>query len=165
MEEYHRTHQQGGGRDTITGVHGRSRRAGNMRQWTARRLEHTPQHANDQQRNGHRQHQPDDREARGTGNHTDESPAWTDTKQPKREPAIKKQAASTRPRKPTVTQQTASPSRSDRWPPREKIYLSKESMAMVKEAVALGRLLPPDASRDEIRAYNKLAGELSQQTR
>src|ERR1041384_6966612 len=34
-------------------------------------------------------------------------------------------------------------------PPREKIYLSKESMAVVKEAVALGRLLPPDASRDE----------------
>ena len=50
-------------------------------------------------------------------------------------------------------------------PPKEKIYLSKESMAMVKEAVALGRLLPPDASRDELRAYNKLAGELTQQTR
>src|ERR1041384_7681498 len=48
---------------------------------------------------------------------------------------------------------------------REKIYLSKESMAMVKEAVALGRLLPPDASRDELRAYNKLAGELTKQTR
>ena len=50
-------------------------------------------------------------------------------------------------------------------PSREKIYLSKESMAMVKEAVALGRLLPPDASRDELRAYNKLAGELTKQTR
>src|SRR4051812_8671414 len=38
-------------------------------------------------------------------------------------------------------------------------------MAMVKEAVAGGRLLPPDASRDDLRAYNKLASELTQQTR
>ena len=38
-------------------------------------------------------------------------------------------------------------------------------MAMVKKAVALGKLLPPDDSRDELRAYNKLAGELTQQTR
>ena len=35
----------------------------------------------------------------------------------------------------------------------------------MKEAVALGRLLPPDASRDELRAYNKLAGKLTQHTR
>src|SRR3954471_19212925 len=50
-------------------------------------------------------------------------------------------------------------------PPRESIYLSKESMAMVKEAVALGTLLPSSASRDELRAYNKLAGGQTQQTR
>ena len=50
-------------------------------------------------------------------------------------------------------------------PPREKIYLSEKSMTMVKEAVALGRLLPPDASRDELRVYNKLAGDLTKQTR
>ena len=36
---------------------------------------------------------------------------------------------------------------------------------MVKEAVALGRLLPQDATRDELRAYNKLAGEQTQQKR
>src|SRR4051812_16492466 len=44
-------------------------------------------------------------------------------------------------------------------PPREKIYLSKESMAMVKEAVALGTLLQSSASRDDLRAYKKLAGD------
>src|ERR1041385_5322288 len=40
-------------------------------------------------------------------------------------------------------------------PPKEKIYMSKESMAMVKEAVARGWLLPSDATRNELRAYNK----------
>src|SRR3954469_12592934 len=58
----------------------------------------TRSHANTrqhQQGNGHRHRPPDDCEARGTGIHYGESPAWTDTQQPKREPAIKKQTAST----------------------------------------------------------------------
>src|SRR4051812_7312223 len=46
-------------------------------------------------------------------------------------------------------------------PPRERIVLSKESMAKVKEALALDKLLPSSASRDELRAYNKLASELT----
>src|SRR4051812_16701959 len=50
-------------------------------------------------------------------------------------------------------------------PPKERIVLSKESMAKVKDAVALGKLLPSSATRDELRAYNKLASELTQQTR
>jgi len=50
-------------------------------------------------------------------------------------------------------------------PPRERIVLSKESMAKVKEAVTLGKLLPSSASRNELRAENKLASELTQQTR
>ena len=49
--------------------------------------------------------------------------------------------------------------------PKERIFLSKEAIAKVKKAVALGRLLPSNASRDELRAYNKLASELTQQTR
>src|SRR4051812_47107842 len=49
-------------------------------------------------------------------------------------------------------------------PPRERIFLSKESMAKVRDAVALDKVLPPNATRDELRAYNKLASELTEQT-
>src|ERR1043165_9243290 len=38
-------------------------------------------------------------------------------------------------------------------------------MAMVKEAVRLGILLPKNATRDELRAYTKLAGEQTQRWR
>src|ERR1041385_1254949 len=50
-------------------------------------------------------------------------------------------------------------------PPRERIYLSKESMARVRDAVEHGKLLPASATRDELRAYNKMASELTQQAR
>src|SRR4051812_45288320 len=94
-EEHHPAYQQGSGKNIIIGVHGRSRRAANRQQWTARRLDHTQQRTNHQQRNGRWQRHSDDREVRGTGIHIDESPAWTDTQQPKREPTIKGQTAST----------------------------------------------------------------------
>src|ERR1043165_1372843 len=38
-------------------------------------------------------------------------------------------------------------------------------MAMVKEAVRLGILLPKNATRDELRAYTKLVGEQTQRWR
>ena len=47
----------------------------------------------------------------------------------------------------------------------ERIFLSKESMARVRDAVEHGKLLPENATRDELRAYNKLARELTKQTR
>ena len=50
-------------------------------------------------------------------------------------------------------------------PTREEIVLSTESMTMVKEAVRLGRILPIDATRDELTAYTKLAGEQTQRLR
>src|SRR3954463_2250934 len=37
----------------------------------------------------------------------------------------------------------------------ERIFLSKESMARVRDAVEHGKLLPEDATRHELRAYNK----------
>src|SRR4051794_25185739 len=37
----------------------------------------------------------------------------------------------------------------------EKIYLSKEALARVKDAVKRGKLLPENATRDELKAYNK----------
>ena len=66
--------------------------------------------------------------------------------------------------KPSSSKQQAPAAAAD-GSPRERIFLTKESLAKVKKAVALGRLLPSNASRDELRAYNKLAGELTQQTR
>ena len=47
----------------------------------------------------------------------------------------------------------------------EQIFLSKELMARVRDAVEHGKLLPENATRDELRAYNKLASELTKQTR
>jgi len=47
----------------------------------------------------------------------------------------------------------------------EKIYLSKEAIARVKYAVKHGRLLPENATRDELRAYNKLASDVTKKTR
>ena len=76
------------------------------------------------------------------------------------QPSSSKQQAPGQGSQPSRSRQQAPVAAADE-PSRGKIYLSKESMAMVKEAVALGRLLPPDASRDELRAYNKLAGELT----
>ena len=49
--------------------------------------------------------------------------------------------------------------------PTEKIYLSKEAIARVKDAVKRGKLLPEDATRDELRAYNKLASDITKKTR
>ena len=49
-------------------------------------------------------------------------------------------------------------------PPTERIFLSKESMARVRDAVEHGKLLPANATRDELRAYNKMASELTKQT-
>src|ERR1041385_1057486 len=43
--------------------------------------------------------------------------------------------------------------------------MSKESMARVKDTVEHGKLLPASATRDELRAYNKLASKLTQQAR
>src|ERR1041385_3022208 len=60
-------------------------------------------------------------------------------------------------------QQTPSAAVDD--PTKERIYLFKESMAKVKDAVEHGKLLPASATRDELRAYNKLASELTQQAR
>src|SRR3954469_24547027 len=95
-----------------------------------------------------RQYKTDGCEAGRCGINTNESTTGTSTRKPKGQPTVKQQA----------------PVAAADEPPREKIYLSKESMAMVKEAVALGTLLPSSASRDELRAYNKLVGELTQQT-
>src|ERR1041385_7079636 len=161
MEKNDRMYQQGDGKDTIAGVHGRSWRISVRLQRANRRPGHSSRHPNHQQGGRSRQHQSDGRKARRTGVHTNESPGGTRTQQSKKQSAAKQQ----------VPGQGGQPSRSRQQtpvvaadePPREKIYLSKESMAMVKEVVALGRLLPPDASRDELRAYNKLAGELTQQ--
>jgi septal ring factor EnvC (AmiA/AmiB activator) len=47
----------------------------------------------------------------------------------------------------------------------ERIYLSKEAIARVKDVVKRGKLLPENATQDELRAYNKLASELTKQTR
>ena len=38
-------------------------------------------------------------------------------------------------------------------------------MARVRDAIEHGKLLPANATRDELRAYNKLASELTKQTR
>src|SRR4051812_38518391 len=37
-------------------------------------------------------------------------------------------------------------------PPKERIFLCKESMAKVKDTVALDKLLPPSTTRDDLRA-------------
>src|SRR3954470_19601017 len=47
----------------------------------------------------------------------------------------------------------------------EKIYLSKEAIARVKDAVKRGKLLPENATRDKFRAYNKLASDVTKKTR
>src|SRR3954471_3720881 len=47
----------------------------------------------------------------------------------------------------------------------EKMYLSKEAIARVKDAVKRGKLLPENATRDELRAYNKLASDITKKTR
>ena len=76
--------------------------------------------------------------------------------QPKQPPGPGTQPSGNRKQAPAA--QTAAPTR-------EKIVLSAESMALVKEAVRLGRLLPIDATRDELTAYTKLAGEQTQRLR
>ena len=65
---------------------------------------------------------------------------------------------------PSSSRQQASTAAAD-GSPKERIFLSKEAIAKVKKAVALGRLLPSNASRDELMAYNKLASERTQQMR
>ena len=47
----------------------------------------------------------------------------------------------------------------------EKILLSKEALARVKDAVTRGKLLPQDATRDELRAYNMLASDITKKTK
>ena len=43
--------------------------------------------------------------------------------------------------------------------------MSKEAMARVRDAVEHGKLLPENATRDVLRAYNKLASDLTKKTR
>src|ERR1041385_6938115 len=47
----------------------------------------------------------------------------------------------------------------------EKIYLSKEAIARIRDAVKRGKLLPENAMRDELRAYNKLASDATKRAR
>ena len=47
----------------------------------------------------------------------------------------------------------------------EKIYLSKEAIARVKDAVKHERLLLENTKRDELRAFNKLASDVTKKTR
>ena len=47
----------------------------------------------------------------------------------------------------------------------ERIYLSKEAIARVKDIVKHRRILPKNATRDELRAYNKLASDVTKKTR
>ena len=62
--------------------------------------------------------------------------------------------------KPSSSKQQAPGAAADD-PPTEGIFLSNESMARVRDAVEHGKLLPANATRDELRAYNKMASELT----
>src|ERR1041385_4835361 len=114
MEKNDRMYQQGDGKDTIAGVHGRSWRISVRLQRANRRPGHSSRHPNHQQGGRSRQHQSDGRKARRTGIHTNESPGGTRTQQSKKQSAAKQQATSTRPRRPAITQQAANPGCSGR---------------------------------------------------
>jgi len=43
--------------------------------------------------------------------------------------------------------------------------LSKEALAKVRDAVKRGKLLPQDATRDELREYNMLASDITKKTK
>src|SRR4051812_38147229 len=47
----------------------------------------------------------------------------------------------------------------------ERIYLCEEAIARVKDAVKHGRILPENATRDELRAFNKLVSGVTKKTR
>ena len=43
--------------------------------------------------------------------------------------------------------------------------MSKETLAKVKDTIKRGKLLPQDATRDELRAYKTLASNITKKTR
>ena len=43
--------------------------------------------------------------------------------------------------------------------------MSKEALAKVTDVVKRGKLLPQDATHDELKAYNMLASEVTKKTR